>query len=66
MKCPFQTTVTHIPEHMEEGGIIKVYPKDVTSFGECLEDECPFYNFRWVKVPGQSQLVKYPDCRRNI
>lgn len=66
MKCPFQTTVTHFPENMDRESPEKSFPKDVTTFGECLEEECPFYSFRWVKVPGQPQLVKYPGCRRNI
>lgn len=65
MKCPFQTTVTHIPAHTKEG-IFKVHPKDVTTFGDCLEEECPFYGYRWIKQPGEASLKKWPECRRNL
>ena len=66
MKCPFQTIVTHIPAHMEMDGIIKVDAKDVTTFGECLEKDCPFYGKRWVKAVGEAQLQSRPECRRNM
>lgn len=66
MKCPFQPTVTHIPAHTEMNGLIKVDAKDVTTFGECLEEECPFYSARWVKVSGETSLAKRPECRRNL
>lgn len=65
MKCPFQTTVTHVPEHFKEG-IVKVFAKDVTTFGECLEEDCPFFGARWIKMPGETSLAKRPECRRHM
>ena len=44
MKCPYQTRVIHKPEDIE--GYVKHFAMDVTEFGNCLKEECPFYHYR--------------------
>lgn len=35
MRCPYQTKVTHKPEHIE--GYVKHFSEDTTTFCECLK-----------------------------
>ncbi len=42
MKCPYQTRVIHKPEYTE--GYVKNFAEDITEFGDCLKNECPFYH----------------------
>lgn len=41
MKCPYQTKVIHKPEDTE--GYIKHFAEDITEFGDCYGNECPYY-----------------------
>ena len=41
MRCPYQTKIIHVPER--DNGYITYYAKDITTFLECVKDECPFY-----------------------
>lgn len=41
MKCPYQTRITHKPERTRASGV--EFAEDITQFGECLKNECPFY-----------------------
>lgn len=43
MKCPYQTKTIHIPETKNITGITEQYAQDITSFCDCLKNECPFY-----------------------
>lgn len=44
MKCPYQTRVIHKPEYTEN--YKKHYAMDITEFGDCIEEECPYYRYR--------------------
>lgn len=44
MKCPYQTEVIHKPEYT--ANYITYYAKDITQFGDCVKEECPFYHYR--------------------
>lgn len=48
MKCPYLTTVIHVPEDTE--GYMKIYAKDITEFCECVKDECPFYYISRLRI----------------
>ena len=44
MKCPYQTEVIHKPEYTEN--YIMQYATDVTQFGDCVGEECPYYRYK--------------------
>lgn len=52
MKCPYQTRTIHQPEVVNEHG--RKCAEDITVFGECLDDECPFYYHK--KVFGDERI----------
>jgi hypothetical protein len=41
MKCPYQISVIHKTEYTE--GYVRNFAEDITKFGDCLGNECPFY-----------------------
>ena len=45
MKCPYQTRTIHQPEVVNEHG--RILAEDITIFGECLKNECPFYTVKY-------------------
>ena len=58
MKCPYQTITKHIPEH--EIVFEKVYAQDITEFGECWKNDCPFY---YTTEYNPARII-YEHCRR--
>lgn len=46
MKCPYQTRTIHQPVVLDEHGSMNA--EDITTFGECLGEECPFYYHKKV------------------
>ena len=46
MRCPYQTKTIHQPEVVDEHG--RINAEDLTVFGECIDDECPFYYHKKV------------------
>lgn len=44
MKCPYQTIVIHKPEYTD--GYLKQFPMDITQFGNCIGEECPYYRYK--------------------
>ena len=58
MKCPYQTITRHIPEC--EIGTAKIYAQDITEFGECWKNDCPFY---YTTEYNPSRKI-YEHCRR--
>jgi len=46
MKCPYQTRIIHQPEVVDEHG--RINAEDITVFGECVGDKCPFYYHKKV------------------
>ena len=47
MKCPYRPIITHQP-YEEIDGYPKHYAQDITEFGECYKDACPFYCTSWA------------------
>lgn len=41
MRCPYQLRVIHQPGY--DKGYERQFAEDITEFGECIKNECPFY-----------------------
>ena len=44
MKCPYQKSIIHQPEYTKS--CITYFAKDIETFADCCESECPFYRKR--------------------
>lgn len=64
MKCPWMPVTVHKSERYSDFG--RIPAKDITTFGECLKDECPFWGEE-VKIHRQEggyRTIEKPVCRR--
>lgn len=41
MKCPYRKNIVHQPDRNEH--YIRYFAQDIEEFGNCYENECPFY-----------------------
>lgn len=64
MKCPWMPITVHKSERYSDFG--RIPAKDITTFGDCLKEECPFYG-ETVKEHMQEdgyRMIEKPICRR--
>ena len=59
MKCPYQTTITHIPERCD--GYYIHNAKDVVKFNDCVKNECPFYDAADGCLRANKEIEKIRD-----